>query len=97
MFFNVKLKREGDRMISIRSQHGRDQIITDIAGLRQAGGARDRDGLGRWALSIPFEDWIGLRAKYPDLASTDVKVKSRAYLRFMRSAESLKYRIREKI
>jgi hypothetical protein len=97
MFFNLRLKREGDRMISWREQPGRDDLMRGIEQLRQVGGANDREGLGRWALSIPFEDWLRLRTKYPELASPDSKIKTRAYLRFMRSPESWPYRMREKI
>jgi hypothetical protein len=97
MKFNVKLIQQGDTLTSIRTQYGRDEILQTVAGIRQAGGVDDREGMGRWGLSIPFEDWLRLRAKYPELASKDAKIKSRAYLRFMRSSESLPFRITEKI
>jgi hypothetical protein len=54
----------------------------------------DREGLGRWALSIPLLKWVELRRKYPDLASKDPQIRSRAYLHFMRTAESIPYRVR---
>jgi hypothetical protein len=95
--FGLKLKREGDSLVSVREQRERPLILDTVARVRAAGGVADREGLGRWALSISFEDWIRLREKYPELASNDPKIKSRAYLRFMRSPESIPFRVREKI
>jgi hypothetical protein len=95
--FGLKIKREGESLVTIREQHARPLILDTVARVRADGGIADREGLGRWALSIPFEDYIALRDKYPELASTDPKIKSRAYRRFMRSPESLPYRVREKI
>ena len=56
----------------------------------------DRPGLGRWMLSIPFEDYLALQVKYPELASPDGQIKTRAYKRFMASPESKPYRLRER-
>jgi len=95
--WRVRLKREGDALVSVREQLARPLILDTIKLVRQAGGVDDREGLGRFALSIPFEDWLRLREKYPELASSDPKIKSRAYLRFMRLPESEPYRVREKI
>ena len=52
----------------------------------------DQQGLGRWALSVPLEDWQRLRGKYPDLASTDAAIKSRAWLEFIASPEAAPFR-----
>jgi hypothetical protein len=95
--FGLKIKREGEHIVTTRTQHERPLILDTVQRVRLSGGVDDREGLGRWALSIPFEDWIALREKYPELASNDPKIKSRAYLRFMRSPESLPYKMREKI
>ena len=57
----------------------------------------DREGLGRWALSIPMLEWVNLRTKYPDLACPDMQIRTRAFLHFMRSAESVPYRVRARI
>jgi hypothetical protein len=97
MKFNVKLIQQGDTLTSVRTQYGRDEIIETVAQLRQGGGAPDRPGFGRFALVIPQLDWLALREKYPELASSDIKIKSRAYHLFMRSDESKPYRLREKI
>lgn len=95
--FDIKTKREDDGLTVIREQPGRVGILESVKQLRHEGGAKDADGLGRWALSIPFEDWVRLRAKYPALASNDPKVKSRAYFRFMATPEAEPFKVREKI
>jgi hypothetical protein len=95
--FGLKIKREGEHIVTTRTQYERPLILDTVQRVRLSGGVDDRQGLGRWALSIPFEDWIALREKFPELASNDPKIKSRAYLRFMRSPESLPFKMREKI
>jgi hypothetical protein len=57
----------------------------------------DVEGLGRWALSIPLLKWVELRRKYPALACKDVQIRSRAYMQFMNSDESIPYRVRNRI
>ena len=57
----------------------------------------DLQGIGRWALSIPMLEWVNLRTKYPDLACPDMQIRTRAFLHFMRSPESLPYRVRARI
>jgi len=65
--------------------------------MRKATPMADREGIGRWALSVPMEDWLGLRRKYPDLQSKDPATRSKAWERFIQSDESKPYRTREKI
>lgn len=97
--FNVKLKvdPDGRGLTSIRTQIERPLILDTLAELRKAGPMRDIPGFGRWALSIPLEDMLALRIKYPDLASSDPFTKTRAYRRFIASDESIPYRVRERI
>jgi hypothetical protein len=93
----LKVSGDGRELTCIREQPDRAAILESVKTMRQEAATKDAPGFGRWALSIPFEDWISLREKYPELASPDAKIKSRAYLRFMRSAESLPFRVRERI
>jgi hypothetical protein len=95
--FKLKATLEGDGLTVIRAQPERPLILDTLAEMRKAHPMADREGLGRWALSIPMEDWLRLREKYPDLAVSDPVIKSRAYARFIQSAESLPFRVREKI
>jgi hypothetical protein len=95
--WRIRLKQEGDGITGIREQLNRPEVLEAVASLRNEGGARDTAGLGRWALSIPFEDWVRLREKYPELASKDIHTKSRAYLRFMRTPEAQPFKVRERI
>lgn len=95
--FRQRLTIEGKQLTVVLEQPTRPLILDTTAELRKAGGAPDRPGLGRWALSVPFEDWVALREKYPDLASPDAQIKSRAWLAFIASAESKPYKVREHV
>lgn len=95
--FQQRLMIQGDRLTHVLHQPSRHLILDTAARMRLLEPMRDREGLGRWALSIPFEDWVALRRKHPELASTDAHVKTRAYLRFMASDESKPYRVRERV
>jgi hypothetical protein len=76
-------------------QPGRDALLGMVADTRREHPIADREGLGRWAVSVPFEDWLGLIRKYPDLQAPDAQIKTRAWLRFIASDESNPYRMRE--
>lgn len=91
------MKHEADCLTTITDQPQESLILDTVAEIRKCEPMADRDGLGRWALSIPFVKWMELREKYPDLASPDAQIKSRAYLRFMASAESIPFRVRQRI
>lgn len=95
--FEQLLKVEGDKAVVITHQPTRRLILDTAAELRKAGGVADQQGLGRWALSVPLEDWQRLRGKYPDLASTDAAIKSRAWLAFIASPEAAPFKIRERV
>jgi len=84
-------------IVVVTEQPDESLILQTNAELQKCDPVADRDGLGRWALSIPFLKWMELRRQYPDLASKDPQIRSRAYLRFMRSPESIPYRVRERI
>ena len=79
----------------VLEQTERDQLLEVVAATRREHPIADRQGLGRWALSVPIEDYCALRRKYPDLAAPDAQIKSRAWLAFMASDECKPYRMRE--
>jgi hypothetical protein len=88
---------EAERL-TVVTHHPQERLILETnAELRKCEPMADREGLGRWALSVPFLKWIELRRKYPDLASTSSAVKSRAWLRFIASDESLPFKVRERV
>lgn len=95
--WRIAVKREGDTVGSVREQIARPLILDTLGHMRQAAPMADSEGLGRWALCIPHEDWLRLRDKYPALASPDQAEKSRAYVAFINSSESAPFRVRERI
>lgn len=95
--WNIRLEQDGSRLTGVRTQYARPAILETLAEMRKADPMRDFEGLGRWALSVPFEDWLALRQKYPDLAAQDVEVKSAAWMRFIRSPESAPFKVRVKV
>lgn len=95
--WNIKLERSGDFLVSTRTQYARPAILDTLAEMRKAEPMADRPGLGRWALSVPFEDWLRLRERYPDLASKDTRARTRAWQRLMQSPEGAMYRVRDRI
>jgi hypothetical protein len=98
MFFTrLKVSGNGREITCWREQPGRAGILHTIERRRLEGVVpRDSEGLGRMMLQIPFEDWLRLREQYPELASVDGKIKTRAYCRLMRSPESAPFRVRAK-
>ena len=88
---------EAERLTCVTTQPMERLILETNAELRKCEPMADREGLGRWALSVPFLKWVELRRKYPDLASTCAEVKSRAWLRFINSPESAPFKVREHV
>lgn len=97
--FKVRLSVDAVRGTLSRElvQPSRPLILDTLAEMRKAEPMADRQGLGRWALSIPFEDWVRLREKYPELATNDPATRTRFYRRFIASEESRPFRVRERV
>jgi hypothetical protein len=93
--FRQALQLRDGRATHVLEQANRHQLLEVVAATRREHPIADREGLGRWALSVPYVDWLELRRKYPDLASPDGQIKSAAWLRFIQSDESAPYRMRE--
>ncbi len=75
---------------------------------RRRNDSRMLDGLGIWALSIPHQHsanlaWPTCRCeqclyrKYPDLKSECRDTQNKAWIKFIKSGESIPYRVRDKI
>ncbi len=84
-----------DRLYRKLSQDGRERqlILTRNAELRKSPGVIVDKSLGRYCLSIPIEDYEALGRKYPELKSPCNETRRRFYQRFLRSPESLPYRV----
>lgn len=93
----LKVATNGTDLTCIREQPERSALLHGIERMRLEGATKDAEGFGRWALSIPFEDYVALGTKYPALMSKDPREKQKFYRWFMQSDESLPYRVREKI
>jgi hypothetical protein len=93
----LKVSGDGKELTCYRAQPDRAAILHTIERRRLEGIApRDVEGLGRLMLQIPWEDLERLKRKYPDLASPDGKIKTRAYYRLLASPESMPFRVRER-
>lgn len=78
-------------------QPSRDLILQRNQELRKNPDAiRKLESMG-WELSIPEADYYNLRKKYPDLASPDGMVRTLAWKSFLASAESVPYRVRDRV
>ena len=78
----------------VMSTNIRDAILERNHQLRINPGAQRDLSFARQVLSIPELDHYYLMKKYPDLQSTDAKVKQRALAKFMASSESAPYKVR---
>lgn len=79
------------------SQPSRGFILERNARLRaDPSGIRKLDW-GRPALTIPLEDLMHLKLKFPDLNSRDAEIRTRAWKKFLASGESRPYRIGTKV
>lgn len=88
--------RDG-RLTHALEQVNRADVLDAVAATRREHPVADREGFGRWALSIPFEDHAALVRKYPDLAARDAQIRTRAWHVFIQSDESMPYRMRDRI
>jgi hypothetical protein len=75
----------------------RSLILDTLQSFRNEG-VIDRNKLerGRWALSIPNEDWYKLIKINPDLNSRDPATRTAAMTKFINSPESMPYRVMER-
>lgn len=87
---------EADGLTVKREQPERGLILDTLQRMRNLEPMADLPGIGRWALSIPAEDWLTIREQYPELQSKDGQERSRAWARFIASDESIPYRVRDK-
>ncbi len=84
---------EGGMVYNRLSQPDRPLIMDYINELRKNPGAlRKLESMGL-ELTIPLADYYTLHRKYPDLKSPCAETRSRAWFKFMASAESAPYKV----
>ena len=76
-----------------KSQPDRDLILHRNAELRKNPGVIQDSSFGRYALSIPVEDYEVLKAKFPILVHGSNEERCAFYKKFLRSIESKPYRV----
>ena len=89
----TRLTEEGGQLIGESLQPGATRMLEGIQTIRDNRLAQSFDW-GRSELEIPVLQLVKLKVKYPDLASPDSGIKLKAWKLFLRSAESLPYRVR---
>lgn len=75
------------------TQPSADLILARNAELRKNPGVINDLSFGRYHLSIPLNDFEMLRRKHPELRSSDNSVRTAWYKKFIKSSDSLKYRV----
>ena len=84
---------EQGHIVREHTQPNRRAILEQVKTRRDnPGSVRDFEGLGRPALTIPMLDLHRLFRIYPELKCPDAGIKTKAWLKFMRSSESEPYR-----
>ena len=74
-------------------QPSRNLILNRNAELRKNPGVIKPLSFMGLAVTIPLEDWHDLKAKYPDLGSSDHDTQQAAFSKFLSSSEANIYRV----
>ena len=69
-----------------------ERILEENKGIRNSGIVKQKADM-HWALSLPRIAHANLLKKYPDLASDDGEISTRAWKKFIASSESKPYRV----
>jgi len=93
--FNLHLKNvpHEDRVYRNLTQPTRNIILNRNKELRKNPGAIRDLSFGRQALSIPLADYEILKRKYPVLVNGSNAEKMKFYHKFIKSTESIPYRV----
>jgi hypothetical protein len=90
---DYRVDHMGGKLVRKLTQPDRDIILTRNAQLRKRKGAMKDSGFARMHLSIPLEDYEMLKKKYPILVNGSNHERSKWYKKFIRSIESIPYRV----
>lgn len=91
---DYKYQPSEDRLYVKRSQPDRHLILQRNAELRKNPGVLTDLSFGRYHLSIPLEDYEVLKVRYPVLVRGSNAERTAFYKKFIRSVESVPYRVR---
>lgn len=83
---------EQGHLVRSHTQPNRKAILREVQTRRDNPGSVRDLSFGRPVLTIPDLDLHRLFRIYPDLACPDAEIKTKAWLKFMRSSESKPYR-----
>lgn len=86
-------KIEDGKLYRVRHDTDRAAILDQNAKLRAEPEALRSADWGRWALRIPQDDYDELVKLYPQLQSSDSRVKHEAWKHFMALDVSIPYRV----
>lgn len=84
---------EDGKVWRVREDVGEQQTLAFNKAMRQEPEAVKKADWGRWALSIPPDDYEMIAELFPGIKSTDREIKHKEYQRFMKSPLSEPYRV----
>ncbi len=84
---------EGEKVYRVREDVGEADLLRRNAALRSEPEALKKADWGRWALSIPQDDYEGICLLFPGIRSHDRQEQHKAYQEFMKSDLSIPYRV----
>ena len=85
---------DGAKLVVKSMQPSRAAILNDNAEIRRNPLALRKLDAMQWALQIPTDDYDKLLGCNPDLTHTDAETRNAAWKAFIKSPESLPYRVR---
>jgi len=83
---------EQGHLVREHTQPNRRAVLEEVQTRRNNPGSVRDLSFARPALTIPELDWRRLVRANPDLKSPDAEIKTKAWMKFMNSSESLIYR-----
>lgn len=91
--FHWKPQPHENKLYVHKQQNDRHVILARNAELRKNPGVLTDLSFGRYALSIPLEDYEVLKQKYPILVNGSNAERAAFYKKWLRSSESIPYRV----
>lgn len=92
LFANWRI--EGDNLVREVKQPSRERILNFNAEVQKQPDIVRELEWGAMAMNIPEQDLQALQKQYPDLNCKDGEIRTRAWMKFYNSSESIPYRVR---